>query len=59
MLATTLALRLQSWVLPVPPSSLLLLLQEQVQNGRCTPGEQVKNDREVEFLPAGVSLPKQ
>ncbi|MCA9267442.1 MAG: sulfatase-like hydrolase/transferase, partial [Planctomycetales bacterium] len=37
---------------------LLLLLSEQVQNGRCTPGEKLANDRDVKFLPAGVSLPE-
>jgi arylsulfatase A len=36
---------------------LLRLLQEQVDSGRCTPGEVLGNDRKVQFLPAGVSLP--
>jgi arylsulfatase A len=38
--------------------SLLMLLNEQVNNGRCTPGENVANDRDVKFLPAGVVLSK-
>lgn len=37
---------------------LLLLLDEQVRNGRCTPGERVSNDRDVKYLPAGVTLPE-
>lgn len=36
---------------------LLRLLKEQVDNGRCTPGQVLSNDREVRFLPAGVTLP--
>ena len=36
---------------------LLALLDEQVRNGRCTPGKKVNNDREVRFLPQGVTLP--
>ena len=36
---------------------LLLLLAEQVDNGRSTPGEVLRNDRHVGFLPAGVTLP--
>ena len=36
---------------------LLLLLHQEVQNGRCSPGEPVENDRNVEFLPKGVALP--
>lgn len=39
-------------------SSLLNLLNEQVTQGRCTPGNAVSNDRVVSFLPKGVSLPK-
>ena len=38
---------------------LLALLEERVQNGRCTPGEPLKNDRDVEYLPAGAKLVKQ
>jgi arylsulfatase A len=38
--------------------TLLLLLDEQVRMGRCTPGEKLKNDREVKFLPAGVNMPE-
>ncbi len=44
---------------PEKVDALLLLLHEQVENGRCTPGEKVPNDRQVKFLPAGVKLPKQ
>ncbi len=36
---------------------LLLLLDEQVNAGRCTPGQQLPNDRTISFLPAGVTLP--
>ncbi|MEZ6055091.1 MAG: arylsulfatase [Planctomycetaceae bacterium] len=42
---------------PDKSRELLLLLDQQVRNGRCTPGEAVKNDRKVTFLPAGVTLP--
>ncbi len=31
--------------------TLLRLLGEQVRNGRCTPGERLKNDRNVKYLP--------
>jgi arylsulfatase A len=37
---------------------LLLWLDSQVRHGRCTPGEAVPNDRDVKFLPAGVTLPQ-
>ena len=43
---------------PEKVTALLLLLEKQVQNGRCTPGEKVKNDRDVKFLPAGVKMPE-
>ena len=43
---------------PEKAKALLLLLDEQVQNGRCTPGETLNNDRDVKFLPAGVKLPE-
>ncbi len=39
-------------------AALLVLLNEQVTSGRCTPGEKAKNDRHVNFLPAGVKLPE-
>ncbi len=42
---------------PAKVSELLRLLDRQVQAGRCTPGDDVANDREVKFLPAGVELP--
>jgi arylsulfatase A len=44
--------------MPDKVNALLLLLDEQVQSGRCTPGERLWNDRDVEFLPAGVTLPQ-
>ena len=43
---------------PEKVNALLRLLDEQVQNGRCTPGEPLKNDRDVKFLPAGVMMPE-
>jgi arylsulfatase A len=42
---------------PEKVQALLKLLAEQVRNGRCTPGEKVHNDRDVTFLPRGVSMP--
>jgi arylsulfatase A len=44
---------------PEKVESLLRLLEKQVREGRCTPGETVPNDREVKFLPPGVTLPGQ
>lgn len=44
---------------PEQVQMLLKLLNEEVANGRCTPGPKVSNDREVKFLPAGVSLPSE
>ena len=38
-------------------AALLNLLNKEVTQGRCTPGKSVSNDREVTFLPKGVSLP--
>ena len=43
---------------PAKVKALLLLLDEQVQRGRSTPGHPLKNDRDVQFLPAGVELPE-
>jgi arylsulfatase A len=43
---------------PEKVAALLRLLDEQVCRGRCTPGEAVPNDREVNFLPAGVEMPR-
>ncbi len=40
-------------------AELLLLLDQQVQAGRSTPGERLPNDRKISFLPEGVSLPNQ
>jgi len=42
---------------PAKVAELLRLLDEQVKNGRCTPGEKVSNDRQVRFLPPGVKMP--
>ena len=42
---------------PKRVETLLSLLALQVRNGRCTTGVAVANDRDVKFLPAGVSLP--
>jgi arylsulfatase A len=36
---------------------LLLLLDRQVRLGRCTPGDPLPNDRDVVFLPDGISMP--
>jgi len=36
---------------PEKVKKLLALLQRQVDQGRCTPGEKVPNDREISFLP--------
>ncbi len=43
---------------PEKVADLLILLDEQVQKGRCTPGEAVSNDRRITFLPKGVTLPR-
>jgi arylsulfatase A len=43
---------------PDKVAALLHLLDRQVQQGRCTPGEPVSNDREIRFLPAGVTMPE-
>jgi arylsulfatase A len=42
---------------PQQVNALLRLLAQQVERGRCTPGEAVANDREVTFLPEGVAFP--
>lgn len=42
---------------PEQVKALLRLLDQQVNNGRCTPGQAVSNDRNVTFLPAGVEIP--
>jgi arylsulfatase A len=36
---------------PEKVTHLLAILEKEVANGRCTPGEKVLNDREVTFLP--------
>jgi arylsulfatase A len=43
---------------PDKVAALLKLLDQQIQNGRCTPGEVLRNDRAIEFLPKGVVLPE-
>lgn len=43
---------------PEKVKELLLLLDDQVSSGRCTPGKHLKNDRKVNFLPAGVKMPE-
>ena len=40
---------------PQQVERLLQLLSKEVENGRCTPGNPVANDREVKFLPRGSS----
>ena len=42
---------------PERVASLMTLLSKEVTQGRCTPGTPATNDREVTFLPKGVSLP--
>jgi arylsulfatase A len=42
---------------PDKVASLLRLLEQQVSQGRCTPGDPVSNDRDVSFLPDGVTMP--
>lgn len=41
---------------PEHVDALLKLLSGEVNNGRCTPGPAVSNDREVKFLPQGVAI---
>jgi hypothetical protein len=42
---------------PEKVKELLKKLNLEVTAGRATPGNSVKNDRKVKFLPNGVSLP--
>ena len=42
---------------PAKVNELLVLLAQEVGQGRCTPGDSVANDREIRFLPAGVTMP--
>lgn len=42
---------------PEQVQALLRLLDQQVSRGRCTPGDEIPNDRDVKFLPDGVTLP--
>ncbi|MCR9293263.1 MAG: arylsulfatase [bacterium] len=41
---------------PQQAQALLQLLADQIEAGRCTPGDPVPNDREIEYLPQGVEL---
>ncbi len=41
---------------PERAQELLKILQSEVDNGRCTPGSKIPNDREVTFLPKGVMI---
>jgi arylsulfatase A len=43
---------------PGKVEELLLLMDQQVEQGRCTPGKALANDRTVTFLPEGVTLPE-
>ena len=43
---------------PEKVKELLKKLNQEVSNGRATPGNSVKNDRLVKFLHGGVSLPE-
>jgi len=42
---------------PAIVAELLEQLASEVEQGRCTPGNKVPNDREITFLPAGVEIP--
>ena len=42
---------------PEKVKALLQSLQELVDRGRSTPGPRLANDRQIEFLPQGVTLP--
>lgn len=41
---------------PERAQQLLRILQSEVDNGRCTPGAKIPNDREIAFLPRGVTI---
>jgi arylsulfatase A len=41
---------------PERAQELLKILQSEVDNGRCTPGSKIPNDRKVTFLPKGVTI---
>jgi arylsulfatase A len=43
---------------PGKVKSLIQLLGKEVEQGRCTPGNPVPNDREVTFLPKGYEVPE-
>ncbi|MEM9365272.1 MAG: arylsulfatase [Planctomycetota bacterium] len=42
---------------PAKVRELLERLDQEVNRGRCTPGEMVANDRDVKFLPDGATMP--
>lgn len=42
---------------PERVAKMLKLLDKEVKSGRCTPGKTLPNDRDVTFLPKGVTLP--
>ena len=41
---------------PERVQELLKILQKEINNGRCTPGKNIPNDREISFLPKGVAI---
>ena len=41
---------------PERVQELLKILQKEINNGRCTPGKKIPNDREISFLPKGVAI---
>ncbi len=41
---------------PERVQELLKILKREVDNGRCTPGAKIPNDREITFLPKGVTI---
>ena len=41
---------------PERAQELLKILQTEVDNGRCTPGAKISNDRQIAFLPKGVII---
>ena len=41
---------------PERVQQLLKVLRTEVHNGRCTPGARIPNDREITFLPKGVTI---
>lgn len=43
---------------PEKVKALLNQLNREIANGRCSPGKSVPNDRDIAFLPKGVTLPE-